>query len=158
MKVMCLVAATAIAACTSQAPDANNGAPAAQSVVQVKRDYALINGLKMYFEIHGSGGPLVLLHGGFGVAESWAPMLPALTKSRQVVIVEQQGHGRTADRDGPLTYSQMVEDTSALLRELKISAATFLVIATAGSSQWVSPFARPTWCADWQYTARTPAA
>jgi pimeloyl-ACP methyl ester carboxylesterase len=65
----------------------------------------------------------VLLHGAFGVAESWAPMLPALTKGRQIVILEQQGHGRTADRSGPLTYEQMADDTAALLRQLNVGPA-----------------------------------
>jgi pimeloyl-ACP methyl ester carboxylesterase len=60
----------------------------------------------------------VLLHGAFGTAESWSHILPALTKSRKVIIVEQQGHGHTADRDAPLSYEQMADDTAALLRKL----------------------------------------
>ncbi|HEV2663625.1 MAG TPA: alpha/beta hydrolase, partial [Blastocatellia bacterium] len=55
--------------------------------------YAEVNGLKMYYEIHGSGRPLVLLHGAFGFAEGWAPYLPALSKTHQVIAVELQGHG-----------------------------------------------------------------
>jgi hypothetical protein len=72
--------------------------------------YANVNGLKMYYEVHGSGRPLVLLHGAFGTAEGWAPLLPALSNHAQVIILEQQGHGHTVDRNGPLTYEQMAED------------------------------------------------
>jgi pimeloyl-ACP methyl ester carboxylesterase len=82
--------------------------------------YVEVNGMKMYYEKHGTGKPLVLLHGAFGTAEGWAPVLPQLTKGRQVIIIEQQGHGHTPDRDAPLSYEQMAEDTAALLRELKI--------------------------------------
>jgi pimeloyl-ACP methyl ester carboxylesterase len=85
--------------------------------------YADLNGLRMYYEVHGSGQPLVLLHGGFGTADGWAPLIPTLTKNRKVIILEQQGHGHTADRDGPLTYEQMAEDTAALLTQLKLSEA-----------------------------------
>lgn len=85
--------------------------------------YAEVDGLKMYYEIHGGGKPLVLLHGAFGTAESWANVLPTLTKTRQVIIIEQQGHGHTGDRDTPLTYEQMAEDTAALLRKIHIQSA-----------------------------------
>src|SRR5262249_3642113 len=65
--------------------------------------YATVNGLKMYFEVHGTGKPLVLVHGAFG----WATVDPTLAKDRQVIAVELQGHGHTADLDRPLTYEQM---------------------------------------------------
>jgi pimeloyl-ACP methyl ester carboxylesterase len=120
--VLGLAVAMASGGCnTRPAPEP---APAATApVVSITRDYATVNGLRMYYEIHGSGRPLVLLHGAFGVAESWAPMLGALTKGRQVVILEQQGHGRTADRSGPLRYEQMADDTAALLRQLNVGPA-----------------------------------
>ena len=86
--------------------------------------YAPINGLEMYYEIHGSGRPLVLLHGAFSaVGTSFGKMLPSLAKNRQVIGVEQQAHGRTADIDRPLRYQQMAEDTAALLRHLDIAQA-----------------------------------
>jgi pimeloyl-ACP methyl ester carboxylesterase len=88
--------------------------------------YADVNGLKIYYEVHGSGGsghPLVLLHGAFGFTEGWATVLPALTKARQVIAIELEGHGRTRDLDRPLSYQQMAEDTAALLRQLKIKDA-----------------------------------
>jgi pimeloyl-ACP methyl ester carboxylesterase len=85
--------------------------------------YANVNGLKMYYEIHGTGQPLVLLHGSFGTVEGWGKVLPTLAKTRQVIVVELQGHGRTADIDRPITYPQLAEDTAALLKELKIKNA-----------------------------------
>ncbi len=87
---------------------------------QVKGSYARVNGLKMYYEIHGTGEPLVLLHGAFGTAEGWTAVLPTLAKSHQVIVVELQGHGRTGDIDRPLSFGQMAEDTAALLQQLKI--------------------------------------
>lgn len=86
-------------------------------------NYAQVNGLSMYYEIHGAGKPLVLLHGSFGTAESWGQILPTLTKTRQVILVELQGHGRTADVERPLTMEQMADDTAALLKHLKIEEA-----------------------------------
>src|SRR5688572_9087447 len=85
---------------------------------ETKGKYAQVNGLKMYYEIHGSGKPLVLLHGAFGTVEGWATMLPALAKTRQVIIIEQQGHGRTGDINRPLSPAQMADDTAALLKQL----------------------------------------
>jgi pimeloyl-ACP methyl ester carboxylesterase len=94
--------------------------------------YAPVNGLKLYYDIHGTGRPLVLLHGGFGSAESWAPLLAALTKTRQVIILEQQGHGHTADRDGPLAYEQMAEDTAAALEHLNVRSADIFGYSDGG--------------------------
>ncbi|MBC8065687.1 MAG: alpha/beta hydrolase [Chlorobia bacterium] len=99
-----------------------------------KGKYAQVNGLKMYYEIHGTGKPLVLLHGAFGTAEGWAMLLPALSKNRQVIIIEQQGHGRTADIDRPLTYQQMAKDTAALLKQLNIKDADVFGYSMGGST------------------------
>jgi len=95
--------------------------------------YAEVNGLKMYYEIHGSGQPLVLLHGAFGFAEGWGAMLPTLTKSHQVIAIELQGHGHTNDLDRPLTFEQMAEDTAALLDQLKIKNADFFGYSMGGT-------------------------
>src|SRR5256885_6467628 len=78
--------------------------------------YAEVNGLKMYYEIHGTGKPLVVLHGAFG----WATVLPTLAKNRQLIAVELQGHGHTADIARPLTYEHLADDVAALLKHLKI--------------------------------------
>lgn len=88
--------------------------------------YASVNGLSMYYEIHGKGIPLVLLHGSLTTIDtSFGGILPSLAKTRQVIAVEQQGHGHTADIDRPLTYEQMAEDTTELLLQLGIEKADF---------------------------------
>ena len=64
--------------------------------------YAEVNGLSLYYEEHGSGEPLVLLHGGVAGSEIYTPMLPVLAAGRRVITVDLQGHGRTAEIDRPL--------------------------------------------------------
>jgi pimeloyl-ACP methyl ester carboxylesterase len=86
-------------------------------------DYVEVNGLKTYYEKHGTGKPLVLLHGAFGTAAGWSHVLPTMLKGRQVILIEQQGHGHTSDREGPLSYEQMADDTAALLRALSVRSA-----------------------------------
>jgi pimeloyl-ACP methyl ester carboxylesterase len=89
-------------------------------------DYISVNGLEMYYEIHGVGQPLVLLHGAFSaVGTSFGEVLPELAKTRQVIAFEMQAHGRTADIDRPLSYEQMVDDTVAALKQLGIEKADF---------------------------------
>jgi pimeloyl-ACP methyl ester carboxylesterase len=85
--------------------------------------YAPVNGLEMYYEIHGSGEPLVLLHGAYMTIDAMGGILPGLAESRQVIAVEIQGHGRTADVDRPLTYEQMADDVAALLGHIGIASA-----------------------------------
>ncbi len=83
--------------------------------------YALVNGLRMYYEIHGTGRPLVLLHGALSaIGTSFGKVLPAFAETRQVIAIEQQAHGHTADIDRPLSIGQMADDTTALLRHLGI--------------------------------------
>jgi pimeloyl-ACP methyl ester carboxylesterase len=65
--------------------------------------YAPVNGLEMYYEIHGEGRPLVVLHGAYMTIDAMGEVLPALARTRQVIAAELQGHGRTADVDRPLT-------------------------------------------------------
>jgi pimeloyl-ACP methyl ester carboxylesterase len=87
--------------------------------------YAPVNGLQMYYEIHGSGGvPLVLLHGGFSTIDiDFGRVLPALAQTRQVIATELQGHGHTADIDRPLAYDLMAGDVAALLEHLGMAQA-----------------------------------
>jgi pimeloyl-ACP methyl ester carboxylesterase len=77
----------------------------------------------MYYEIHGTGQPLVVLHGSFMTIELMGKLIPELAKTRQVIAVELQGHGHTADIDRPVTYEQLADDTAALLRYLGIAQA-----------------------------------
>jgi pimeloyl-ACP methyl ester carboxylesterase len=93
--------------------------------------YAPVNGLRMYYEIHGPDGsehpPLVLLHGALSATEtSFGALLPALAKDRPVIAVEQQAHGRTADVDRPLRDVQMAADTAGLLDQLRIRRADLM--------------------------------
>jgi pimeloyl-ACP methyl ester carboxylesterase len=88
--------------------------------------YAPVNGLQMYYEIHGSGRPLVLLHGNLSTIEvDFGGILPSLARARQVIAVEQQAHGHTADIDRPLSIQNWADDTAALLRHLGIDNADF---------------------------------
>jgi pimeloyl-ACP methyl ester carboxylesterase len=80
--------------------------------------YAEVNGINLYYETHGSGRPLILLHGGLGSGEMFGPILPALSERHQVIAVDLQGHGRTADIDRPLDVRLMADDIAALIRHL----------------------------------------
>ena len=100
--------------------------PATNPVAQMSdpAGYVPVSGLDMYYEIHGDGSPLVLLHGAMGTIDScFAGLLPALAAARTIIAVELQGHGHTADVDRPLSYRQMAADTAALMRALGIDAA-----------------------------------
>ena len=94
--------------------------------------YAPVDELNRYYEIHGRGRPTILLHGAYMTIELMGPILPGLAKSRQVIAVEQQGHGHTADIDRPLTYEQMADDTAALLRHLEIDNADVVGYSMGG--------------------------
>jgi pimeloyl-ACP methyl ester carboxylesterase len=80
--------------------------------------YADLNGLHMYYETHGQGSPLVLLHGGLGSGEMFGAVLPALSDHHQVIMPDLQGHGRTADIDRPLDTRLMAADIAALIDHL----------------------------------------
>ena len=94
--------------------------------------YAEVNGLEMYYEIHGTGEPLVVLHGAYMTIDAMGEIVPELAKTRQVIAVELQGHGRTADVDRPLSYEQMADDTAALLRHLGIEQADVFGFSMGG--------------------------
>jgi len=85
---------------------------------EVTGKYADVNGIKLYYEIHGTGHPLVLLHGGLGATSMFGPNLPALAKGRQVIAADLQAHGRTADIDRPISPELMAEDIAALIKHL----------------------------------------
>jgi pimeloyl-ACP methyl ester carboxylesterase len=96
--------------------------------------YIPVNGLDMYYEIHGEGSPLALFHGAMGTIEScFADLLPALAAARQVVAIELQGHGHTADVDRPLSYQQMAADAAVLLEALGIGMADLVGYSLGGA-------------------------
>ncbi|HET6768058.1 MAG TPA: alpha/beta hydrolase [Chitinophagaceae bacterium] len=100
---------------------------------QAKTGYAQVNGLKMYYEIHGAGQPLVLLHGAFNtINTAFAQLIPELSKARQLIAVELQGHGRTADIDRPFSFENMADDVAALLKQLKIDSADIFGYSMGG--------------------------
>ena len=94
--------------------------------------YASVNGLKLYYEIHGNGEPLVLLHGGLGATSMFGDNLPALAKVRKVIVVDLQGHGRTADIDRELSVELMADDIAALLKHLNIEKADIMGYSMGG--------------------------
>lgn len=86
--------------------------------------YASVNGLQMYYEIHGTGQPLVLLHGAFSaIGTSFGQILPGLAQNRQVIAFELQAHGRTADIDRPLSLENLADDVAAALKQLGFERA-----------------------------------
>jgi pimeloyl-ACP methyl ester carboxylesterase len=93
-------------------------ASASTTQVPASGKYADVNGLHLYYEVHGSGWPLILLHGGLFSSEMFGPVLPALAEGHQVIAVDLQGHGRTADIDRPLSPVLMGDDIAALIRYL----------------------------------------
>jgi pimeloyl-ACP methyl ester carboxylesterase len=80
--------------------------------------YAEVNGINLYFETHGTGRPLILLHGGLGSGEMFGPNLPVLANHHEVIAVDLQGHGRTADIDRPIDIRLMADDIAALIDHL----------------------------------------
>ncbi|SEW51771.1 alpha/beta fold hydrolase [Chitinophaga arvensicola] len=97
--------------------------------------YAPVNGLKLYYELHGSGTPLVLLHGGGSTIQStYGRILPALAKKHRVIAIELQAHGHTADIDRPLSFEQDADDVAALLKQLHISKASIMGFSNGGTT------------------------
>ncbi len=98
--------------------------------------YAPVNGIKMYYEVHGKGDmPLVLIHGGGSTIQStFGMILPMLAKHGKVIAVELQAHGRTSDRDAPESFEQDADDVAALLAFLKIGKANILGFSNGGTT------------------------
>jgi pimeloyl-ACP methyl ester carboxylesterase len=100
---------------------------------QLTSGYAPVNGLRMYYEVHGEGQPLVLLHGGLMTIDlSFGQVLPDLAASRQVIATELQGHGRTADIDRDIELGSLAGDVAALLDHLGIERADVLGFSLGG--------------------------
>lgn len=94
--------------------------------------YAEINGLRLYYETHGSGRPLILLHGGLASGEMFGPLIPTLAQHRQVIVVDLQGHGRTADIDRPLDPALMADDIAALIDHLGLDRPALVGFSLGG--------------------------
>jgi pimeloyl-ACP methyl ester carboxylesterase len=131
--------ALAVAACRPAPTGAQSAAAAPEEptasapAAPAQSGYADVNGLKMYYEVHGTGQPIVPVHGSFmNIPMNWASVLPSLSKSRQVIVAEMQGHGRTRDVPRALSYEGMADDVSGLLQHLKIASADVLGYSMGG--------------------------
>jgi pimeloyl-ACP methyl ester carboxylesterase len=106
---------------------------------EATRAVADINGLRLYYEIHGSGSgrPVVLLHGGLLTIEvMFGPLFPTLGAGRQVIAAELQGHGRTADTDRAMSFDQLADDVAGLLAHLGIEEADVFGFSLGGLAGW----------------------
>src|SRR6266568_9402703 len=103
-----------------------------RTTTALKTGYAPVNGLNLYYEIHGTGEPLILLHGGLAATEIFSDIMPSLSKNRQVIAVDLQAHGRTADIDRPLSYEAMADDIAALIKYLGLEKADVMGYSLGG--------------------------
>ncbi|MEX6689628.1 alpha/beta hydrolase [Danxiaibacter flavus] len=100
---------------------------------QLQTGYANVNGLKMYYEMQGSGTPLILLHGAFmNTGTAFGQLMPELSKKYKVIAVDLQGHGRTADIDRPFSFESLADDVASLLKFLKIDSANIMGYSLGG--------------------------
>lgn len=121
----------------------NPGGPWAGSSGAAPGKYADVNGISLYYEIHGAGRPLVLLHGGLGAGSMFGSNIATLAKSHQVILVDLQGHGRTADIDRPLRLESMSDDIVALLAHLRIQQADLMGFSLGGGVAMVTASRHP---------------
>jgi pimeloyl-ACP methyl ester carboxylesterase len=103
--------------------------------MKMTNGYSDVNGLNMYYEIYGSGNPIVLIHGGGSTIQTnFEKIIPLLAKTRQVIAVELQAHGRTKDRNTDLTFEQDADDVAALLKNIHIDKVDFLGFSNGGTT------------------------
>jgi pimeloyl-ACP methyl ester carboxylesterase len=105
-----------------------------QIIKPMSSGYAAVNGIKMYYEFYGEGEPLVLIHGGLTTIGEMQGWVQPLAKTRRVIAVEMQGHGRTADTDRPMSFPTMGDDIAALLDQLSIPKADLVGHSFGGAS------------------------
>lgn len=124
-----------LSSCNTQTENTDKSMITAGDSLTFRNGYSEVNGLKMYYEIHGQGKPLVLIHGGGSTIETnFEKIIPLLAKHRQVIALELQAHGRTNDRNADLTFEQDADDVAALLKNLQIDKADFLGFSNGGTS------------------------
>jgi pimeloyl-ACP methyl ester carboxylesterase len=113
------------------------------SLTQGNGQYADVNGINLYYETHGTGRPLILLHGGLGSGEMFGPLLPALAAGHQVIAVDLQGHGRTADVDRPLSIETMADDIAALIGHLGLDRPDVMGYSLGGGVAMLTAIRHP---------------
>ena len=104
--------------------------------------YAEVNSLNLYYEIHGSGRPIMLLHGGLMSGETFGPVLDALAADHLVVVPDLQGHGRTADIDRPIDVRLMADDIAALIDHLGLESPDLVGYSLGGGVACNQPWLR----------------
>jgi pimeloyl-ACP methyl ester carboxylesterase len=125
-----------MAGCAGHPPKSENANMTSNASLPVKAGHAPVNGISMYYEIHGdaAGTPLVLLHGGGStIGVTYGRALPLFARHRKVIAVEEQGHGRTTDRDRPVRFETSADDVAALLRYLEVEQADIMGFSNGGS-------------------------
>src|SRR5438132_9516745 len=132
MAAVLVVAAISAAPIRAQAPAKRTAQGSWGGKTNGAGHYAEVNGIKLYYEIHGTGRPLILLHGGLGAGSMFGPNLPALAQGRQVIVVDLQGHGRTADIDRPLSVAFMADDIAALITHLEFERPDIMGYSLGG--------------------------
>lgn len=105
--------------------------------------YADVNGINLYYETHGAGRPMILLHGGLASGKIFEPILPALTEHHQVIAVDLQGHGRTADTDRPLDIRPMADDIAALIDHLGLDKPDLVGYSLGGGVAFFTALKHP---------------
>jgi pimeloyl-ACP methyl ester carboxylesterase len=105
--------------------------------------YADVNGINVYYETHGSGRPLILLHGGLMSGEMFGPIVPALAANHQVIVPDLQGHGRTADIDRPIDIPLMADDIAALIDHLGLEKPDLVGYSLGGGVAFLTAVKYP---------------
>jgi len=129
---------TILCACRPDNQPMDTNSKADSSVVvapSFESGYSEVNGIKMYYEIYGEGKPFVLIHGGGSTIQtSFGRIIPLLAKNRKVIGVELQAHGRTGDRNSPISFEQDADDVNGLLKNLNIDKADILGFSNGGNT------------------------
>lgn len=135
-RIFCIaLPAVLLMSCNNQPETMKENTKATEGTTTFENGHADVNGIKMYYEIHGSGEPLVLLHGGGSTIEtSFGLIIPGLAKKFKVIEVELQNHGRSGFRDVPQTFEQGADDVAALLEGMGIKKASFLGFSNGGTT------------------------
>src|SRR6187397_3639109 len=105
--------------------------------------YADVNGINLYYQVQGSGRPMILLHGGLFSSEMFGPTLPALAANHQVIAVDLQGHGRTADIDRPIDIRLMADDIAALIDHLRLDKPDVVGYSLGGGTAFFTALKCP---------------